>query len=240
MPFLPIGDETPRVLIDKPYVTWGVIAICVAVFLIQLSATPEAQQAVVFAFGLIPAVLTGDAELRPDLAVVPAWATVVTSMFLHGGIGHLVGNMLFLAIFGDNVEDAMGHRRFIAFYLLCGVAAALAHVVVAPDVGKPMVGASGAISGVLGAYLMLHPKAWITFLIGIFPFVLPAWLLLGAWFLIQFTSALGGGSGGVAWWAHVGGFVAGVVLIGRFRHHSLPFSGGRTPTGVRLKRRRPR
>jgi membrane associated rhomboid family serine protease len=238
MPFLPIGDENPRILIDKPVVTWSVIAGCVIVFLLQLSLDARASQQAALSFGLIPAVLTGEAELRPDLAVIPAWLTIVTSMFMHGGFGHLLSNMLFLGIFGDNVEDAMGHRRFVVFYLVCGAVAAMTHVLIAPGATTPMIGASGAVSGVLGAYLLLHPKAWVTFLVFIFPFTLPAWILLGGWFVIQFLSALGGG-GGVAWWAHVGGFVAGLVLVSSFRHHTIPLGGGgRQPKGVRLKRRR--
>ena len=238
MPFLPIGDENPRILIDKPVVTWGVIAGCVMVFLLQLSLDANAAHRAALSFGLIPGVLTGDAELRPDLAVIPAWMTILTSMFMHGGFGHLLSNMLFLTIFGDNVEDAMGHRRFVVFYLVCGAVAAMTHVMVAPTATTPMIGASGAVSGVLGAYLLLHPKASVTFLVVIFPFTLPAWILLGGWFIIQFFSALGGG-GGVAWWAHVGGFVAGVVLVSSFRHHTIPLGGGgRQPKGVRLKRRR--
>ncbi len=239
MPFIPIGDENPRILIDKPVVTWTLIGLCVGTFLFQLSLDPMSERRMALAFGLIPAVLTGAAELRPDLAVIPAWLTLGSSMFLHGGFGHLISNMLFLGIFGDNVEDAMGHRRFVLFYLVCGVAAALTHVAVAPGTTTPMIGASGAISGVLGAYLILHPKAWVTFLVFVFPFTLPAWILLGGWFVVQFLSALDGG-GGVAWWAHVGGFVAGVALVARFRHRTVPLGGGgRQPKGIRLKRRRP-
>jgi membrane associated rhomboid family serine protease len=239
MPFLPIGDENPRILIDKPVVTWSVIAGCVMVFLFQLSLDTGASRQAALSFGLIPAVLTGEAELRPDLAVIPAWLTIVTSMFMHGGFGHLLSNMLFLGIFGDNVEDAMGHRRFVVFYLVCGAVAAMTHVFVAPAATTPMIGASGAVSGVLGAYLLLHPKAWVTFLVFIFPFTLPAWVLLGGWFIIQFFSAVGATGGGVAWWAHVGGFVAGLVLVSSFRHHTIPLGGGgRQPKGVRLKRRR--
>ena len=241
MPFIPIGDDNPRILIDKPVVTWSIIGACVGIFLIQLSLDPVAARAMPLSLGLIPAVLTGEATLRPDLAIIPAWLTIATSMFLHGGFGHLIGNMLFLGIFGDNIEDAMGHKRFAAFYLICGVAAALTHVLVAPGTTTPMVGASGAISGILGAYLLLHPKAWVTFLVVVFPITLPAWILLGGWFLLQFFSAIGGGGGGVAWWAHVGGFVAGVVLVNWFRHHTIPLGGGGTqPKGVRLKRRHER
>jgi len=239
MPFIPIGDKNPRILIEKPVVTWTIIALCVGIFLLELLGGPDFARLVSITFGLIPAVLMGEAVLRPDLALVPAWMTLFTSMFLHGGLMHLLSNMLFLGIFGDNIEDAMGHRRFLVFYLICGVAAAMAHVLIAPDSRTPMIGASGAISGVLGAYLILHPKAWVTFLVGIFPLVLPAWILLGLWFLIQLTSAFGGG-GGVAWWAHVGGFVAGAALVVPFRRRTVPlWGGGNHPKGLRIKRARP-
>lgn len=239
MPFIPIGDETPRVLIARPVVTWTIIALCVGIFVVEMMGGPRFGQAVSLSFGLIPARLLGLAEMHPDLALVPAWATLFTSMFLHGGLMHLVGNMLFMGIFGDNVEDAMGHKRFIAFYLLCGLVAAFGHVLITPDSTTPMIGASGAISGVLGAYLLLHPKAWVTILFGFFPLVLPAWILLGLWFVFQLFSAFGGG-GGVAWWAHVGGFLAGMVLVIPFRHRGVPLGGGGNyPKGVRLKRRRP-
>ena len=239
MPFIPLGDRNPRVVIGHPYVTWGLIAACVLAFIVHSGLDPRTGHLVALRYGLIPATITGEAALSPEVAAIPPWATLITSMFLHGGVMHLVMNMLFLGIFGDNVEDAMGHRRFVLFYVVCGAAAALTHVVIAPGMTTPMIGASGAISGILGAYLILHPKAWVTFLVFVFPFTLPAWILLGGWFVIQFLSALGGG-GGVAWWAHVGGFVAGMLLVARFRHHTVPLGGGgRQPKGVRLKRRRP-
>ena len=150
------------------------------------------------------------------MARAPAVLTLVTSMFLHGGFMHLAGNMLFLWVLGDNVEDAMGHKRFVAFYLVCGIAAALAHATVEPGSRIPMIGASGAISGVIGAYLMLHPKARIKVLISYFLVWLPAYVVLGFWIGFQFFSAAmasGGAGGGVAWWAHIGGFIAGVALI---------------------------
>ena len=147
---------------------------------------------------------------------------LITSMFLHGGWMHLIGNMWFLWIFGNNVEDSMGHLRFIAFYLLTGLAAALGQVIADPDSIVPMVGASGAISGVMGAYLVLYPRVKVYALVPIFIFftsiALPAWAMLGYWFVIQVVSGLfsSGEMGGVAFWAHIGGFVAGVVLVKLF------------------------
>jgi membrane associated rhomboid family serine protease len=239
MPFIPLQDDTPRILIGRPVVTWTIIAACIAIFVLQATAGPRTAQAITFSFGLIPAVLLDLRELDPALALVPAWATLVTSMFLHGGIMHLGGNMLFLGVFGDNIEDAMGHVKFVAFYLVCGAAAALSHVVIAPGSTTPMIGASGAISGVLGAYLILHPKSWVTILLFWIPLRFPAWILLLGWIGFQLFAALGSGAsgGGVAWWAHIGGFAAGAALIAPFRHKSIPlFGGGEQPKGIRIRR----
>jgi membrane associated rhomboid family serine protease len=240
MPFIPLRDSNPRILIDKPLVTWSVIALCLAVFVWQVSADPRTAQAIAYSFGLIPAVLVGGRELAPQLEVLPAWATLFTSMFLHGGVMHLVGNMLFLWVFGDNVEDSMGHGKYLGFYLVCGAAAALTHVAIAPMAEVPMIGASGAISGVLGAYLILHPKAWVTILLGWIPLVFPAWVLLILWIGFQIFSAFAAGAaggGGVAWWAHIGGFAAGAALVPLFRRKSLPlWGGGDHPKGIRIKR----
>jgi len=236
MPFIPIGDSNPRVVIGQPYVTWGLIAACVTVFILHSGMDPRGQHLFALQYGLIPAALTGDAALAPEVAVLPAWATLGTSMFLHGGVMHLVMNMLFLGIFGDNVEDAMGHGRFLAFYLTCGAVAGMVHTAVIPGATEPMIGASGAVSAVLGAYLILHPRASVTILFGFLPLVLPAWLLLGVWIVFQVVSALGGGGGGVAWWAHVGGFAAGVVLVFAFRRRTLPRPSGRYPKGIRMRR----
>ncbi|MBK1696657.1 rhomboid family intramembrane serine protease [Rhodovibrio salinarum] len=238
MPFIPLQDDNPRIMIARPIVTWAIIATCIVVFILQAAAGPQAAQAIAYSFGLIPAVLMGVRELSPDLAVLPAWATLITAMFLHGGFMHLAGNMLFLGVFGDNIEDSMGHGRFVVFYLICGAAASLSHVLIAPGSTTPMIGASGAISGVLGAYLILHPKAWVTILLFFFPLRFPAWLLLVGWIGFQLFAALGGGaSGGVAWWAHIGGFAAGAALIAGFRHKSVPlWGGGNHPKGIRIKR----
>jgi membrane associated rhomboid family serine protease len=222
----PIADDNPR--IETPMVTWSIIAVCVLVFFWQLSLGTNGGEIAIYEFGMIPARLFGAAELDPELVVVPAWSTVFTSMFMHGGWMHLGFNMLFLWIFGDNVEDSMGHARYLIFYLACGTAAALAQAVVNPDSTVPMVGASGAISGVLGAYLLLHPHATIRTVIFLGLFVtmmhLPALIVLGLWFLMQLVSAALSNSGapGVAFWAHVGGFVAGMALVPFFKKRGVP------------------
>ncbi len=170
----------------------------------------------VFSLGVIPSVLLNKAELPLELYHIPAELTVLTSMFMHGGFMHLAGNMLYLWIFGNNVEDSMGHVRFILFYILCGIAAVAGQVLQNPDSQIPMIGASGAISGVLGAYLLLYPKAKVlVFIPPVLLFRLPAALVLGFWFLIQITNSLMTSSegGGVAWYAHIGGFIAGMLLI---------------------------
>ncbi len=233
MPFIPLHDKNPRILIARPYVTWGLIALCAAVFVVQLSA----GDGLIYALGLIPATLMGDAQLSPNLYMVPPAVTLVSYAFLHGGWLHLGGNMLFLWVFGDNIEDAMGHGRFIAFYLVGGVLAGLVQVFVDPMSRVPTVGASGAVAAVLGAYLMLHPRAKVRVLILIFPVYVRAVVLLVFWILFQIYAAFGGGEGGVAWWAHIGGFVAGALLIIPLRHNSLPlFGGDNLPGGITLRR----
>lgn len=222
----PIHDDNPTRI--TPYVTVGLIVLCVLVFLWQVGHGPRVQQAIVFGLGFIPAVLFTGKELPPELYVVPSGMTLVTSMFLHGGWMHLIGNMLFLWIFGNNVEDAMGHVRFVLFYLACGLAAAMAQGLPNPESVVPMIGASGAISGVLGAYLLLHPHARVMVVIPLGFFLhavyLPAVVVLGLWFAIQILSSLNVGAeqGGVAWFAHIGGFVAGMALIPFFRYRNVP------------------
>ena len=221
----PISDDNPR--IGTPYVTWSVIGACVLVFFWQVSLGASGGEIAIYEFGMIPARLLGTAALDPELIAVPAWSTVFTSMFMHGGWLHLGFNMLFLWIFGDNVEDCMGHARYLIFYLVCGVAAALAQAFVSPGSTIPMVGASGAISGVLGAYLLLHPRATVRTVIFLGVFVtmmhLPALIVLGLWFLMQLVSAAFSNSGeaGVAFWAHVGGFVAGMALVPLFKKREV-------------------
>ena len=222
---IPLRDHLASTRV--PYVTYAVIGTCVLVFLWQLSLGHPGGQHAVYGLGAIPAVIFGDARLPEGFVMVPAWATVFTSMFLHGGWMHLIGNMLYLWIFGDNVEDSMGHGRYLVFYLLCGVAAVLAQSL--PDITSqvPMIGASGAISGVLGAYLLLYPKARVLVMIplGIVmkAHYLPAAAVLGFYFVFQIvmTAMTPAGSGGVAFAAHLGGFVAGAALIPLFKHRGV-------------------
>ena len=238
----PISDDNPSHI--RPYVTWTCIGICVAVFLWQASLGQQAGEAAIYRLGMIPARLFGFGELRPELSTVPAWATVFTSMFMHGGWMHLGGNMLFLWIFGDNVEDSMGHSRFLVFYLLCGAAAALSQGILNTNSEIPMVGASGAISGVLGAYLLLHPHATVRVLlfIGIIFWIahVPAMMVLGIWFLMQLVSAAMAPPNvpGVAFWAHVGGFVAGMALVPFFKDKYVQlFQGANSrPFGIDKRR----
>lgn len=213
---IPIRDDNPTR--STPWLTWTLIAICSAIFLWEWSLGSAAQQAI-FGYGLIPARLLEGAVLPPDIPTIPPMLTIFSSMFLHGGWMHLIGNMLYLWIFADNIEDRMGHGRFLIFYLLCGIGAAIAQALPAPDSTVPMVGASGAISGVLGAYLVLFPRARVTVVIplGFYLHVtrLPALAVLGLWFALQLMSeALSGdANSGVAFRAHIGGFVAGLALV---------------------------
>lgn len=225
---IPIHDDSPTR--HPPVLTTLFIAACVVVFLWQIAGDAAHQQSVIYALGVIPSVLLGNAYLDPQLVWVPTFATVFTSMFLHGGWMHLIGNMLYLWVFGNNVEDSMGHVRFAVFYLVCGVAAVFAQTIPNPDSTIPMVGASGAISGVLGAYLLLLPKARVLVAIPFGFYIhtmrLPAAIVLGLWFVLQLVNSLlaDPGQGGVALGAHIGGFIAGMALIPLFKKR-----------GVRLK-----
>jgi membrane associated rhomboid family serine protease len=221
---IPLRDDNPTSI--TPVLTVGLIAACVLAFFWQLSFGAQ-QERVVFALGLIPAVLFGHAQLPEGIALVAPEVTLFTSMFLHGGWMHLIGNMLYLWIFGNNVEEAMGHARFIVFYVVCGLAAAFAQALPDPQSTIPMIGASGAISGVLGAYLLLYPHARVLVAI---PFgfylhtlSLKAGWVLGFWFLMQLVSSVlaAGQQGGVAFGAHIGGFVAGLLLVPLFKRRGV-------------------
>lgn len=220
----PLHDDNPTTL--TPFVTISLIVACILVFFWQVSLGTAGQR-LIYALGVIPSVLFNVRELSPELSLVPPSITTVTSMFLHGGFAHLAGNMLYLWIFGNNVEDAMGHGRFIVFYLLCGLAAVFAQALPNPQSTIPMIGASGAISGILGAYLLLYPHARVLVLIPLGFFLhtarLPAAWVLGIWFLFQLISgALSANQqGGVAFSAHIGGFVAGLLLIPFFRRRGV-------------------
>ena len=208
---IPLRDVIPSR--TTPFVTVCIISLNAVAFLFELTLPADRLDSFLRTYGLVPAVLD--------------WATVLTSMFLHGGWLHFIGNMLYLWIFGDNVEDRMGHARFIAFYLLCGATAALAQVLMRPDSMVPTIGASGAIAGVMGAYLVLFPHSRVLTLVPLFVIweliEVPAILFLGLWFVVQLFSGVGslavstGDTGGVAFWAHVAGFVAGLGGVFVFR-----------------------
>jgi membrane associated rhomboid family serine protease len=209
---IPLRDENPTR--RKAVVTVAIIIINCAVFLYQVTRRGDMQQWIIYRFGAIPLLLVRDAFLLPQ---PPGhWLTLFSSTFLHGGFLHLAGNMLYLWIFGNNVEDYLGHVKFLFFYLLCGVAAAFTHTLAESTSTVPMIGASGAISGILGAYLILYPRARVVTMIWFFFFLrfvrLPAFVVLGLWFLMQLPGALGG-SGGIAWFAHIGGFVFGLLTV---------------------------
>jgi membrane associated rhomboid family serine protease len=224
---LPLRDDNPSLI--KPILTVTLIAINVLVFLYQASLAPRAGRLFVFQFGAVPSVVFGPDRLPAGVMVIPPVFTLLTSMFLHGGWMHLIGNMWYLWIFGNNIEEAMGRARFLLFYILSGLVASICHVYFNLGSHVPIIGASGAISGVLGAYLILYPRAQVLVLIwlGIFSRLvyIPAMFVLGFWFLLQvFSGAFSGGEGaGVAWWAHIGGFIAGAVMVGVFKRPEVRF-----------------
>ena len=218
---LPLRDENPSRTF--PAVTVLLIGANIAVFLYEFSLSPRGLDTFILSFGATPAAVLTGARAATQHAPVP-WLTLFTSMFLHGGIMHLAGNMLYLWIFGDNVEDGMGPLRFFAFYVSCGVAAALIQILMRPDSTAPMVGASGAIAGILGAYALLYPTARVQTLVFLFIFVriieLPALILLGVWFLMQLLAAPARDGAGVAFFAHIGGFLTGMLLLAVFLRRS--------------------
>ena len=221
---IPLKDKNPTHRV--PVVNIALIVANIAIFLYEVSLGPRIGQ-FFLTFGVVPSDIVE--SFTSGRFRIGAVFSLFTSMFLHGGWLHLAGNMLYLWVFGDNVEDKLGHGRYLVFYLVCGLAASLLHVFIAPSSSMPTVGASGAISGILGAYLLMFPRARVVTVIPIFFFLqfaeLPALVVLGFWFVMQFFSGLislgyeTGGMGGVAWWAHVGGFVAGLILILPFRKY---------------------
>jgi membrane associated rhomboid family serine protease len=220
MGMIPLGDDNITGG-PPPLVNWALIALNVAAFLLELSQPSErALQSFITAWGVVPREYSSGHDIAP-LIPLPFWSTLVTSMFLHGGWAHLLGNMLYLWIFGDNLEKVMGHVRYLLFYMVCGVAAGLAHIAFNSGSGLPSVGASGAISGVLGGYMVLFPRNRVRVMTRGGVVAVPAYVMLGLWIVIQVVSSVGAmarteETGGVAFMAHVGGFVAGVVLVKLF------------------------
>ncbi|MDG2389689.1 MAG: rhomboid family intramembrane serine protease [Planctomycetaceae bacterium] len=248
--FFPIGDDN-RGRTIKPVVNYALLAINIAVFFLLQSGSHGEK--FTMAFSTVPKEIvtgqdivtdpeeiedpaTGQVYLMPGLepTPIPVWGTLLTAMFMHGGIMHLLGNMLYLWIFGDNIEDEMGHGRYLAFYLLCGILAGLSHVLLnagGPSALVPCLGASGAIAGVLGGYLMRHPTRGVHVIAIRVVITLPAWVVVGMWFVMQVIGGLGTSGqegGGVAYAAHIGGFIAGLALVTLFVK-SNPQAGSATP-----------
>jgi membrane associated rhomboid family serine protease len=237
---LPLYDDNPSTSI--PLVTYTLITACVVVFLWQIGLAPRAEHRVMLDYGMVPAVLFGHAGPVRHLHPVPAWATLFTSMFLHGGWLHLCGNMIYLWIFGKGVESALGPTRFLLLYVICGATAGLTQGAIDPASSVPMIGASGAIAGTLGAYLLLHPRGNVVVFVWFFVFVrfitVPALILLGLWFLLQLMSALSPGDAGVAFWAHVGGFITGMLLVPFLRRPGTPMLQPARSASFSVSRRR--
>jgi membrane associated rhomboid family serine protease len=239
---VPLYDDNPSRSI--PFVTYALITACIIVFVWQIGLAPQAAHRAVLDYGMVPAVLFGHAGSARHLHPLPAWATLFTSMFLHGGWLHLIGNMIYLWIFGKGVESAVGPARFLLLYLVCGAAAGLTQGAIDPTSTIPMVGASGAIAGALGAYLLLHPRGNVVVFVWLFVFVrfitVPALILLGLWFLLQLMNALSPGDAGVAFWAHVGGFIVGMLLVPFLRRPGTPMlQPARSPSFSVSRRRGP-
>ncbi len=215
--FVPLKDDNPLKVIRFQGMTLAIVVVNVIVFLLTGAlAKPDFTSAIATNYGVVPVELLHPGFVVPvAVQFVPEPLTLFSYMFLHGGWMHLIFNMAFVWVFADNVEDAFGHMGFVLFYLLCGVAAAFIHATMQPDSPAPMIGASGAVSGVLGAYILLYPKArlWVFFYLPI-PFRIPAVIVLGLWFALQVLNVFSPDTEGqaVAWWAHIGGFAAGLVL----------------------------
>jgi membrane associated rhomboid family serine protease len=226
--FLPLHDANAIRHIRFPYVNYGLIGLTTLCFLLQAVLPQAAFDQATINFGMIPIVVR-DVYPQP-VPWLPDWATLVTYQFLHADWLHLLSNMLFLWVFGDNIEDALGHVKFLAFYLACGVCAALAHLLFNFNDNGPLIGASGAVAGVMGAYILLYPHARVFVLARIvipIPLPVPAFWMLGFWLATQLFYVLIGSDEPVAWWAHLGGFAAGVVLAALLRRRGVALLGGR-------------
>jgi membrane associated rhomboid family serine protease len=222
---LPLKDDQPRY--STPYINFFLIGLNLLIFLLEATLDPEALKGLIYQFGVVPAHLTGFLTGSPKYPLAAVVLPFFTSMFLHGNWMHVIGNMWFLYIFGDNVEDYLGHFKYLVFYLLAGIIAMAAQVAIDPLSRVPTLGASGAIAGVLGAYFVVFPRARVLTWFFVFVIYVPAWVMLGYWFVLQFLSGAattvayaGRSMGGVAFWAHVGGFIAGIAMIKVFPERS--------------------
>jgi membrane associated rhomboid family serine protease len=225
--FIPLHDGVPLRFMRAPYVTYALIGLCVGLYLLMtLRQDSDGQIAIAAGFGFIPSVFFGAAQLPPEILQAPSWATLFSNILLHASLAHLAGNMLFLWVFGDNVEDAMGHGRFLVFFFLCGLGGSLAHALMNPASDQPLIGASGAISGVIAAYLMLYPRVRIWGLaFNWIPLHITALYAIAAWILFQLVQGLIDPQGHVGWWAHLGGLGTGAALTPLFIHRGVALFG---------------
>ncbi len=221
----------------KPIISWLILISCILIFIFQKNLGYHFEQKTILSFGMIPAVLFNIKQLSNDLEIIPAYMTLLSSMFLHGGWMHLIGNMTYLYIFGDNIEDVFGKFKFIFFYISCGIFAGLCQALFDIKSEVPMIGASGAISGVLGAYLILFPKKEIKIFFWFFIFIkifrIPAMYVIGCWIFFQFFNLNNSEESNIAYLAHIGGFIAGIILTIMFRkkisNHSKRLTKGTLP-----------
>ncbi|GHC76263.1 rhomboid family intramembrane serine protease [Limoniibacter endophyticus] len=234
--FIPLHDANRLQHIKLQYMTLALMGINIAIYL--LTTVPGSyEMAAAISFGFIPAVVNDIADLPPGFDLIPHQLSYVTYAFLHGNLMHLAGNMLFLWVFGDNVEDAMGHVRYLVFYILCAVGGAILHGLVIPESQMPLIGASGAIAGIVTAYLVLHPRVKIWVLaFGRIPLRIPAWFVLAGWIAWQFGMFFIGGDDEISWAAHIGGIVTGGILVWLLRRRDVPLLDRRieTPRSVAI------
>ena len=232
---IPVYDENHRTRGVRPWVMWIIFTLNVLAFVYLWLLPAESAQILAFHFGVVPAFITEAISVTDLNLIIPPVATLVTYTFLHGNWLHLAGNMIFLWVFGDNIEAAMGHIRFLAFYLLCGIAGGLAHLASEPSSMVPLIGASGAVSGIVAAYLMLHPWAHVTVLLfGLMTVRVHAYWLLGAWIAWQILNALLFSGGEVSYWSHLGGLLAGAALVVVLRRPGVPLFRRHTAPRTRL------
>jgi membrane associated rhomboid family serine protease len=206
---IPIYDHSPFKWPTPPYVMWSLLAVNFAIFFFQVSIAPDSVAAIDHLAGLVPAAFGGAVQS----ATLPAPLTLVTYMFLHANFMHVFGNMIFLFVFGDDIEEAIGHWRFLAFYLACGIGGGIAYVLSGPSSNIDLIGASGAVAGVISAYAMFRPCAKVTVLLGLIPLRLRAYWVIGFWVVMQIADLANGVQNGVAYWCHIGGLVTGAVLF---------------------------
>ncbi len=229
--FIPLHDANHLKRIRLQYVTLGLIALNVAVFLVTFIGGEQFMIASSYYFGFIPSTISGVVERPADMMTVPDWTTFLSYAFFHGNWLHLGGNMLFLWVFGDNVEDAMGHLRFLIFYCACAIAGGVFHYLADNQSQVPLIGASGAVAGIVAAYLILHPRVHIWVLaFGRIPLRLPAWIVLAAWIVFQFGMFAFVGDDEISFGAHIGGIICGSILIFLFRRTDTPLLDARIET----------